>query len=270
MNRISVSALAAVLVFTPLGYSQTNRADVHASAKKTPWFDDPASLPLAALISSPPAHDSAAGRNDLAEVHRVEQSRTPAEVKAAQYDDTHEDIFIFAGIFGNAFNAERLPKTAMLSAHLRNDAGIIDNPLKEKFGRLRPYNFDSTLHPVCETNQEASYPSGHSINGYLYAFTLAEMVPEQHDAILRRADEYAHNRVVCGSHYMTDTLASRQLASFIFGYLLASPRFQAELETAVRETRAQLHLPPTELEVSLPCGNCCWVNGTTGIRVRTR
>jgi acid phosphatase (class A) len=245
MIRIPTLALAAALFVAPLAQGQANITDAgDVPAVKTPWFVDPARLPLASLIPSPPAADSAAARNDLAEVHRVEQSRTPAEVKAAQYDDTHEDIFIFANVLGDAFNAERLPKTALLSAHLRNDAGIIDNPLKQKFGRLRPYNFDTTLHPVCETNKEASYPSGHSINGYLYAFTLAEVVPEQHDAILRRADEYAHNRVVCGSHYVTDTQASRQLASFIFGYLLANPRFQEELDSATLETRQRLHFAP--------------------------
>lgn len=238
-------AFVAMLFVAPLAQSQTNNAGAQSvPAKKTPWFVDPATLALANLLPSPPPAGSAAARNDLAEVHRVEKARTPAEVKAAQYDDTHEDIFIFAGVLGDTFNAGTLPNTAKLSAHLRNDAGIIDNPLKELFGRPRPYNFDPTLHPVCETNKENSYPSGHSINGYLYAFTLAEMVPEQKDAILRRADEYAFHRVICGSHYVTDTQASRQLASFVFGYLLANARFQEEIGVAARETRQQLHLPP--------------------------
>jgi acid phosphatase (class A) len=245
MIRFPALAFTVMLFVTPLAHGQTENADAKAvPAKKTPWFVDPAKLPVADLIPAPPLANSAEGKSDLAEVHRVENTRSPAEVKAAQYDDTHEDIFLFGTVFGDAFNAERLPKTAMLSAHLRNDAGIIDNPLKQKFGRLRPYNFDPTLHPVCETNQEKSYPSGHSLNGYLYAFALAEMVPEQHDAILRRADEYAHHRVVCGAHYVTDTQASRQLASFVFGYLLANPRFQEEFGVAARETRQQLHLPP--------------------------
>ena len=242
---IAALAFAAMSIVAPMAHSQARSADAKTvPAAKTPWFVDPSILSLASLIASPPPADSTAGRNDLAEVHRIENSRTPAEVKAARYDDTHEDIFIFSSVLGEAFNAERLPRTAMLSTHLRNDAGIIDNPLKQTFGRLRPYNFDPTLHPVCETNKENSYPSGHSLNGYLYAFTLAEMIPEQHDAILRRADEYAYHRVVCGSHYMSDTQASRQIASFVFGNLLANPRFQEELGVAAREIREQLHLPP--------------------------
>ena len=244
--KIRIAALVFVAMsIAPVAQSQaSNPGPKSAPAAKTPWFLDPAKLPLASLLASPPAPDSTPGRSDLAEVHRVENNRTPAEVKAAQYDDTHEDIFIFATIFGGDFNAAKLPVTAMLSAHLRNDAGIIDNPLKQTFGRLRPYNLDPTLHPICETNKENSYPSGHSLNGYLYAFALAEIVPEQHDAILRRADEYAYHRVVCGSHYVSDTQASRQIASFVFGNLLANPRFQQELDAATRETRRQLHLAP--------------------------
>ncbi len=130
-----------------------------------------------------------------------------------------------------------------LSQHLRNDAGLIDNPLKALFQRLRPYNLDHSLHPICETNQEMSYPSGHSINGYLYAFTLAEILPDQHDAILSRADVYARNRVVCGSHYPSDTEASRRIASLIFGALLATPRFTTELQAVRTEVRQHLLTP---------------------------
>jgi len=244
--KSSIAALVFVAVsIGPVAHGQARSPDTKGPpAAKAPWFLDPAKLPLGNLIALPPAADSTTGRSDLAEVHRIEKSRTTKEVKAAQYDDTHEDIFIFATVLGDDFNAERYPITAMLSAHLRNDAGIIDNPLKQTFGRLRPYNLDPTLHPICETNQESSYPSGHALNGYLYAFALAEMVPEQHDAILRRADEYAYHRVVCGSHYVSDTQASRQVASFVFGNLLANPRFQQELDAATRETRRQFHLAP--------------------------
>jgi acid phosphatase (class A) len=219
-------------------------SQVTTSVAQASYFSSPAQLHLEDLIPSPPTANSARAREDLAEVHRVEHSRTPAEVQAARYDDTHEDIFIYADVLGKHFNAQSLPLTFALSKRLRQDAASVGNPLKLRYGRLRPYNFDHTLHPVCEINKEKSYPSGHSTNGYLYAFTLAEIVPEKHDEILRLADEYAHNRVVCGSHYPSDTVASRRVATFLFGYLLANPRFQADLDGTRRETRAALGLSP--------------------------
>ena len=82
------------------------------------------------------------------------------------------------------------------------------------------------------------------MSGYLLAFTMAQIVPEKKQEILDRADDYAHNRVVCGVHYPTDTEASRRLAYAIFGDMMASSRFQRELAAARAETRAHLGLPP--------------------------
>ena len=210
--------------------------------KRSPIFVDPALLELSPILVTPPANDSLKTREELAEIHRIERERTPAMISAAEFDDRHEDIFLYASVLGAAFKADDLPKTSSLSAHIRNDAGLVDNPLKMHFGRPRPYNLDASLHPICETNKENSYPSGHSLNGYLYAYALAQILPERHAEILARADEYAHNRVVCEAHYPTDLEASRRVALVVFGYMLANPRFQAELAAAREETRRALHV----------------------------
>jgi acid phosphatase (class A) len=71
----------------------------------------------------------------------------------------------------------------------------------------------------------------------MLALTLAELAPEKRDAILARADEYAHNRVVCGVHYRADTEASRRIAYAAFGNMLANPKFQTDLAAAREELR---------------------------------
>lgn len=212
-------------------------------AGKKPIFVDPARLNLSLVLMPPPPNTSEKTRAELAEIHRIERVRTPAMVADAEFDDTHEDIFVYASVLGVTFTAGQLPLTMALSAHIRNDAGLIDNPLKKHFGRPRPYNLDASLHAICETNKENSYPSGHSLNGYLYAYTLAQMVPEKQAEILTRADEYAQNRIVCEAHYPSDIEASRRVALVVFGYLLANPRFVDELTAAREETRRGLHLP---------------------------
>jgi acid phosphatase (class A) len=173
----------------------------------------------------------------------VEQTRTPEQVAAARADDREEDLFIFTHVIGSRFTKGDLPLTAALSAHVHNDEAVISEPLKGIYKRPRPYNYDSSLHPVCKTDKEPSYPSGHSMSGYLLAFTMAQIVPEKKQEILDRADDYAHNRVVCGVHYPTDTEASRRMAYAIFGDMMASSRFQRELAAARTETRAYLGLP---------------------------
>jgi acid phosphatase (class A) len=81
------------------------------------------------------------------------------------------------------------------------------------------------------------------MSGYLLAFTMAQVAPEKRQEILLRADEYAHDCVVCGVHYPSDTEASRRLAYTIFGYMMGNPRFQQDLAAAREETRRRMGLP---------------------------
>jgi acid phosphatase (class A) len=208
-------------------------------------FVDPSQLHLDYLLFPPPPSDknSEAEKADLAELHRIEQTRTPAQVAAAQADDQQKDIFIYRTVLGEKFIAANLPMTAALSEGVYRQASAAIGPLKALYQRPRPYHFDSTLHPVCETTtQPTSYPSGHTIIGYLEAFTLVQIVPEKHQAILERADEYAYNREVCGVHYPTDVASGKEVAYAVFGEMMTSAEFQKALAAARVETRKALGL----------------------------
>lgn len=226
------------------GGSNANLTATSVAKVRVPYFIDPVVFRGALLVRAPAKEDSGTTRAELEEEHRVEQMRTPAEVAAAQYDDAHEDIFLYAGVLGEGFGAAGLPVTAAFSAHIRNDSGVVNAPLKERFKRARPYNLDASLHPVCKTGgvTDFSYPSGHTMVGYLMGLTVAQMVPEKSGEILARAEGYARNRVVCGVHYPSDLEASRAVAYAMFGYLLATPRFERELAAATIETRRKLGL----------------------------
>lgn len=239
------TALVAISVCA-IGMAQDKPAKSAAAAPKSAYYIDISVLGMGLLVQPPPAQDSALMRAELAEIHRLEQTRTPGQVATAQADDKEEDIFSYRDVMGDGFAAEALPMTAAFSAHIHNEESVVGGPLKKKFQRPRPYQFDSTLHPVCALNAEAtSYPSGHALSGYLLAFALVEMVPEKSQQILARADGYAHNRIVCGVHYPSDVEASRRIALAMFGYMMASPRFQKELAAARVETRQRLGLQAT-------------------------
>jgi acid phosphatase (class A) len=197
------------------------------------------------ILPNPPADHSPEGAADLAEVHRLQETRQPAQIARAKADDAEEDMFIFRDVMGDKFTADALPQTALLSSHLHNDEGIIGGTAKNHFQRLRPFNFDTTVKPICKVNNDVKdygYPSGHSLTGYLEALALIQMVPEKRDAILARADDYAHNRVVCGVHYASDTAASKLTAYAMMGIMVNNPRFRKELEAAKTETRRALGL----------------------------
>ena len=200
-------------------------------------------LPLATLIPAPPAEESEIAKAEFVELHHIQEARTPEQIKAAQADDAEEDIFIYKTVLGTGFNAQALPLTAAFSAHIHGDEPIASDQLKKIFERPRPYQLDTTLHPVCKvTTQHNAYPSGHTLSGYLLAFTLAQIVPEKSAEILARADDYAHNRLICGVHTASDLEASRRVAYAMFGSMLQETRFQQELAAARADTRHALHL----------------------------
>ena len=146
-------------------------------------------------------------------------------------------MFLYSTILGSRFAAANLPLTAALSQHLRQESSVVNPALKIAFNRPRPFVADSTVTPVCERTSSNSYPSGHSMVGYLEGFALAQMLPEDADVILKRADTYAQNRVLCGVHYPSDVEASHVIASALFAAISTSEVFQQELATAKGELR---------------------------------
>ena len=250
MRQKCLAANLALLFASASLYGQVQSAPSTAEAtSKTPsihsaYYLQSLQLQLDLILPSPPARDSATTIAELTDLHHIEAIRTPGQITQAQADDHEQDIFIFKNVLGPNFNAEALPITASLSAHVHQDESAAADPLKNIYRRLRPYQVDSTLHPVCALNPEpTSYPSGHSLSGYLLAFTLVQLVPEKRQQIFERVDEYVHNRLICGVHYASDTEASRKAAYAIFGSLSASPRFQQDLAAAREETRRKLGLP---------------------------
>lgn len=237
---VSVALVAACLSAAAMA-QQANDAKAAKAAPRAPrtaYYIDSTVLDMTILLPAPPAADTATTQAELAELHRIEEARTTVQVEKSKADEDEEDMFAFKTVFGAGFTAEALPVTAALGAHVKNEQSVVGNQLKRVYERPRPYQADSTLHPVCETKTtHDSYPSGHGLTGYLEAFTLAELAPEKRSEILARADEFAHSRLVCGVHYPSDIEASRRVAYAVFGYMLATPRFQRDLAAARDEMR---------------------------------
>jgi len=243
--RRAAGALAVLCLPSPLIRAQSptlNTGTKPAKARVATYIHID-KLPLVAIIPAPPATDSSVAKAEFTELHRIQNERTPEQVKAAQADDAEEDIFIFRTVLGPVFNAQSLPLTAALSAHVHGDEPVASDQLKQIFQRPRPYQLDSTIHPVCKvTTAHNAYPSGHTLSGYLLALTLAQIVPEKSTEILQRADDYAHNRLVCGVHTASDLVVSRMVAYAMFGSMMQEPRFQQDLAAARAETRRALSL----------------------------
>jgi acid phosphatase (class A) len=138
------------------------------SSSLASYYIDPLPLHLNLILSPPPARDSATAAAELTELHRIEAVRTPAQIAQAQADDHEEDIFVFKTVLGPGFTAEALPVTASLSGHVRKEESAAGSPLKKIYHRPRPYQVDSTLHPVCPPQ-----PGAHVLPERAFAFRLS-------------------------------------------------------------------------------------------------
>jgi len=233
------------LLVPGLLFAQAPTAGTGVRPVRKPIFVSPEQVFAPGLLPSPARNDSWKTLEELAELHKLQETRTPAEVEHARADDKEESFFAFADVLGPGFTRAALPLTAQLSDHIKNDEGVIVNPGKNFFKRPRPYHLDPTLKPVCKTTdnrQDFAYPSGHGTTGFISALVLIRIVPEKRDAILARADDYAHSREVCGAHYASDEQASKNLAYAMMGVIANNPQFRKELEAATTECRAALGL----------------------------
>ena len=240
MKRVATLALALALAQPPShGFGQSMTAPPSTGPVYTQMPDSS----LIALLPPPPSQSSAVVHEELKLLHDLEKSSTPAQKAAALTDSKESDIFVYRAVLGDNFSTAALPLTAALSTQVRRDSEYWNGVLKNVYRRPRPYRYDTTLHPLCGADQAFSYPSGSAMAGYLEAMTLAEIVPEQREAIFVRADDFAHNRLVCGAHYPSDTNMAHQIAATLFGIMLANPEFQEKLAAARTETRHHLGLP---------------------------
>ena len=110
---------------------------------------------------------------------------------------------------------------------------------KAYYHRLRPFEMYEehllSTETEAELSGEGSYPSGHTMRGWLAALLLAEINPAQADTLFARGWMYSESRVIEGAHWQSDIDATRVGASIGYAALHTSPEFLAQLEKAQME-----------------------------------
>ena len=123
---------------------------------------------------------------------------------------------------------------------MRRDVIAAIDAAKMHYARPRP--FQLVAGPVCQSKAELAksfdYPSGHTMYGTSVALVLAEIRPDQANAILARGHEFGDSRFICGAHSVSAVDAGRQAAAAIVAVLHGSEDFRADLESARKEMSA--------------------------------
>lgn len=228
-------ALFAILIIVMLATSSV------AEARDT-FYIVPSQVALSQVIQPPPAASSQAQKDDLTAVQTAQKTRTEAQIKSAQADNTVTIFAFVSDVLGPNFNKEKLKITAPFFDRVFADQIEACLEVKEHFNRQRPFVIDPEIKPIVQQPANAAYPSGHSTTGYVYTIILSMMVPEKTQALYERAATYGRNRVIAGVHFPTDVEAGLVSAAVIVNAMIQQPLFMRDLERAKKELRQVLEL----------------------------
>ena len=118
---------------------------------------------------------------------------------------------------------------------VQKDAAAVTDDAKAYYKRPRPFTVDPSL-ALGKLEKNFGYPSGHSAESMVLALVLADLFPDQHDAIIAEARVISWHRVEIARHYPTDIYAGHVFAQAIVREMKASSDFQRDFA----EVKAEL------------------------------
>ena len=191
------------------------------------------------FIAEPPQPGSGAFENDRYYYNWGKEQRQTPRGNLAVIDEEQWTSRAFSPAAGFMIDPKETPEIFKLVEGARKDARATNRQAKNYFRRTRPFVYfqEPSINPATDESYKDSYsfPSGHSARGWVYALTLALVVPDSTEALIARAQEFALNRVICGRHWKSDTDASLVEATAIMSRLLSNAAFLEQLEKARRE-----------------------------------
>lgn len=248
-------ALAAVALLNG-GVNSACAQDQSAASAANPTAVDKMKLPpgyLArealpdslALLPPPPTKGSAAMKRDEEARKAARKLRgTPRYARATSdavigFPQIPDD---FACAMGLPIAKDATPKLYALMGRMLIDVGLSTYGAKNKYQRTRPFvvHKEATCYPKDEAllRNDGSYPSGHSAIGWGLALVLAELNPDNANALLQRGRDFGQSRVVCDAHWQSDVEAGRAIASATVARLHGDAAFRADMDAARGEVAA--------------------------------
>ena len=182
-------------------------------------------------IPPPPTEGDPVDVSDLEYVLAVQACATPEQIEHLNLTAKLNPFDIFSEVLGSGFTAAKYPMTDELLKKLSATAEDLKDQLKAHYARKRPIDAHEINGVVSYVKRDVSfsYPSGHSLRGWLWGLVLSQLDPENRKQIMNCGARVGSDRVVAGAHYQTDIMASRALGRLIFDKLNNDADFVKEL-----------------------------------------
>ena len=241
MRKILFIAVAVLL--TVHLFAQQNTVKPYFSVEELP--------DLIKCLPAPPAFDSPEFANDVVryqwgKTQRLDSARATIARRDAVW--SYEALLAEFNIpFGLTLSRTATPEIWKLLMTSMTTTDQMRVAPKAFYHRLRPFEMyeEHLLSPTTEAelSGEGSYPSGHTMRGWLAALLLAEINPARADTIFARGWMYGESRVIEGAHWQSDVDASRVAASIGYAALQASDDFREQMEKAKAEFNILMQKP---------------------------
>ncbi len=197
--------------------------------------------PLVDLLPAPPADDSPAGRADILTLLQVQADRTPEQMKRAERVAAQSVTSFARPVLGDWFVSKDFPQTMALFAKItKQSQSIVDDQVKKRWDRKRPYIRWSEVKPIVGRPDNTSYPSGHAAGAALWGTILAAAFPDKAEEFRTQIREATWCRVIGGVHYPTDAIAGEMLGTAIAEAMLKSAEMPAALEIMRNEVEPHI------------------------------
>jgi acid phosphatase (class A) len=217
-------------------------ASYHTRGFRAGYLAEEAVPDSAALLTPPPEEGTAAMAYDeeVAKQYLQLKNTDSWELAAKDADLSFPEAFApFSCVLGLPITETHTPKLYALLRRTTLDASNATRGAKMKYNRARPFLVNN--EPICTPEHQGalmnngSYPSGHTAIGWTWALILAELSPDQADALMARARQFGESRMVCNVHWQSDVNGGQFMAAAAVARLHGEPTFRADLEIARAE-----------------------------------
>ena len=169
---------------------------------------------------------------------RRDPVRGPLAVEDAEYSLEYM-IKAFKEPFGMTISFEETPEIYRVLRDAFDTANNMGTVPKFRYMRRRPFMVfnEPTATPDREPSlrRNGSFPSGHTIAGWLTALVLMEINPGAAEAIMARGYTYGESRVIVGAHWQSDVDAGYLAASIAYAKIHTSDRYLEQIAKARNE-----------------------------------